>query len=237
MNQLKEDNHLVYLLKRKSDSQQYVGITVERRMKQRFGDHKRSNHFKNDEFEYKILEESPDRSYIESREEYWISKLDTFKNGLNGTPTGKGFGHRSPKFTTYGYCYSKESRKKMSESGKKRAQKEKEKRRKISKDLWKNKEYRKNQEGKRRGKRLRPPVLSDDQVKLIRNKFELLKPKLIAECEEINQNKKNRGYPDTTPHGLFAKRYHEDYSVSYVLIRDIVNWKTRKNILPALYKS
>ena len=68
MNVFKEDQHLVYLLTRKSDSQQYVGITIERRMKQRIGDHKRSKRFRNDEFTIEILEKSLDRSYIEQRE-------------------------------------------------------------------------------------------------------------------------------------------------------------------------
>ena len=82
------------------------------------GDHKRSNRFKNDEFDVTVLEESVDRNYIEQREEYWIEKLDTWKNGLNESSSGKGYGHNSPNFTTLGYKFTDVQREKMSKSAK-----------------------------------------------------------------------------------------------------------------------
>ena len=69
-------------------------------MKQRMGDHKRSKRFRDDEFIIEILEKSADRQYINEREEYWIQKLDTYKNGLNESWSGKGYGHNSSNFTT-----------------------------------------------------------------------------------------------------------------------------------------
>ncbi len=52
-------------------------------------------------------------------EEKFIQEYDTFRNGLNLTDKGKGK-NDTDKFNTYGYIYSEESKKKMSESAKNR---------------------------------------------------------------------------------------------------------------------
>ena len=73
---------------------------------------------------YKYLKNLTTETILKEREEYWINSLDTFNNGLNESPSGKGCGHNSPNFTTLGYKFSDEQRKKMSESAKKRAKRE-----------------------------------------------------------------------------------------------------------------
>lgn len=238
MNVFEEDQHLVYLLTRKSDSQQYVGITIERRMKQRMGDHKRSKRFRNDEFTIEILEKSLDRSYIEQRESELIEELDTYNNGLNESPSGKGYGHNSKNFTTLGYIFSEESRKKMSESAKKRGGGP-EQMREISLNQWSDPKIRKHHSEIRKGKRLRKPKLSDEIVVEIRLFYESIKDQLEKECRDINEerNKKNSSWKKTNTAQLFGNKYSEKYSVSNTLLRDIVLWKTRTKVLPSICKS
>ena len=235
-----QEKHLVYLLKRKSDSKQYVGITIQRRFKIRMGDHKRSNRFKGDDFDVQILEESNDRNYIEGREEYWINSLDTFNNGLNESPSGKGCGHNSPNFTTLGYKFSDEQRKKMSESAKKRAKREGfHIRSKRSKENCKNPEYIRKQKESKSGKRLRPPKLTDNQVDEIRDTFAKELDKIKEELIPINEErrKKNSGWKPITPYSTFARKYCEYYNVTAKCIADIVSGKTRTERLPSIYKS
>lgn len=235
-----EEVHLVYLLKRRSDSQLYVGITMKKRMKQRFGDHKRSKRFKDCGFDYQILEESTDRSYIEKQEEYYINKYDTYQNGLNESPQGKGWGHNSSNFTTLGYVYSEESRKKMSESAKKRAEREGfNLRSKRSKENWKNPNYISKQSEVRKGKRLRPLKISDETVAEIRSLYEQEKVEIEQQLVSINKERKekNSGWKPLTVHSEFAKKYCDHYNVSKNFIVGVVLWKTRTKILPSIYKS
>lgn len=205
-------------------------------MKQRMGDHKRSRRFRNDEFTIKILEKSNDRQHINEREEYWIKKLDTFNNGLNESWSGKGYGHNSSNFTTEGYIYSEESRKKMSESAKKRGGGS-EQMRQLSLNQWKNPEIRKHHSEIRKGKRLRKPKLSDEKVSEIRNHYEKEKLNCEQEIKEYNENATKRGWPQKTPSSHFAKKYAEYYNCSNVTLKGIIEWKTRTQVLPSIYKS
>ena len=228
---------MVYLLKRKSDSKLYVGITSKRRLKTRMADHKRSRRFFGDDFEMTILAESTDRAHIEALETEYVQHYNTHEEGLNSSAGGKGHGHNSPRFTTLGYIYSEESRQKMSKKAKLRSKRDKDKMIKRSEDLWKDPEYRKSQEGKRKGKRLRPPVLSDDQVSEIRKLFESEREKLNAIVETINAERKKKGYFTTTVETHFANMHCSTYGVSKTLIRNIVTNKGRTECLPAIYKS
>lgn len=219
---------------------QYVGITIDHRFNQRMGDHKRSNRFKGDEFDVEILERSNNREYIELREEYWISKLDTFNNGLNDTPSGKGWGHRSPNFTTFGYVYSDSSRKLMSESAKSRAKREGFSiRSERSVNNWKQEEYRNKQIQARKGKRLKKPKLSDNQVDEIRNKWNKEKKQIAKELIPINERRMeiNSGWRKITPESTFARKYHNEYGVSWKLIENIILNKSRIKKLPLICKS
>ena len=204
-------------------------------MKQRMGDHKRSKRFRHDEFDVNILEINSDRQFINDREEYWIQRLDTFNKGLNETPSGKAYGHNSPKFTTNGYIFSEESRKKMSESAKKRGGGP-EQMRQLALNQWNDPKMREHHSKIRKGKRLRKPKLSDEKVSEIRLFYEKIKPQLEKECHNINEErrKKNSSWKKTNPPQLFGKKYSKKYSVSNTLLRDIVLWKTRTKILPLI---
>jgi hypothetical protein len=115
--------HILYKITR-SDGQKYIGITIDYRLKNRMSQHKISDKFKGYDFEYEILLESDDRSVIEIAEEKAIDEYDTFNNGLNSTKSGKGYGHNSSSFTTFGYKFDDESRQKMSLAAKGRAKRE-----------------------------------------------------------------------------------------------------------------
>lgn len=202
------------------------------------GDHKRSNKFKNIGFDYKILEESTDRNYIEKREEYWIKRLKTFTEGLNSTILGKGYGHNSPRFTTLGYTFSEDSRKKMSEAAKRRGGGS-EQMRELSLNQWKDPKMRKHHSDIRKGKRLRKPKLSDEIVAEIRNRYKIEYDILMNEVMVINEerHKKNPSWNKVTPHRHFANKYAKEYGVSNTLLVGIVTNKTRTEILPCICKS
>lgn len=202
------------------------------------GDHKRSLRFRNDSFDYKILEESTDRIYIEKQEEYYIKKFDTYNNGLNDTPEGKGYNHNSSSFTTLGYIYSPESRQKMSESAKKRWDNKELRKEKsiVSKSLWNNENYRNNQAGKRVGKRLRPPKIDDNTVDIIRQRFMSEKELCSNEIKDYNEKAKLKGWYSKTPEGHFSKKYCKHYNCTSTLLLKIITNKSRTKILPTLYK-
>lgn len=87
--------------------------------------HNRDARFKGIGFDMTIIEESTEKDYIEKREGYWVGHYDSYKNGLNRTATGAGWGHeKRARFTTENYVYSEASRAKMSKSAKRRAEAE-----------------------------------------------------------------------------------------------------------------
>jgi hypothetical protein len=186
----------------------------------------------------KILFSSDERSLVESREGDYVKEFDSHKNGLNLTKHGAGYGHCDHKFTTLGYKFSEESKKKMSESAKTRAASEEPGlRRKISADNWAKAEYREKQSGKRAGKRLCPPKLSDETVSKLREDFSNALPELVPEVFKMNEYRKSRGYFLTSPERLYATRVCEIYGVSNTCINSILTNKTRTTCLPAIYKS
>lgn len=207
-------------------------------MKQRMGDHKRSLRFRNDEFNIEILEKSLDRSYIEQRESELIEELDTYNNGLNESPSGKGYGHNSENFTTLGYIFSEESRKKMSESAKNRGGCS-EQMRQLSLNQWSDPKMRKHHSEIRKGKRLSKPKISDELVEEIKLKFKSIYEDLQKECDQINKDRysKNPSYKKTNVYQLFAKKYHKEYNVSLPTIKNIVSGKSRNNKLPMMKKN
>lgn len=107
--------YLIYLITRE-DGQQYVGTTDTRNYKSRMRCHAITDRFKGYEFSTDILESSEDIA-VHDKEAFYIKVYDTFHNGLNSSIDGKG-NHLAPSFTTRGYKFSDESKKKMSEAKK-----------------------------------------------------------------------------------------------------------------------
>ena len=200
--------------------------------------HKIDERFRDDEFDVQVLEESKDRSYIEKMEEEYIKKYDTYDNGLNKSRGGKGYGHNSPKFNTLGYQFTEEQRRNMSEAAKKRAQREgHEKRSEICKKGWLDPKHREHQSNVRKNKRLTPPKISDDQVDEIRKMWEEERPSITESLVEYNEKQKSLGRMELSPEGHFSRKYASQYNVTPVTIKNIITWKSRTKVLPAIYKS
>ena len=189
-------------------------------------------------FDYEILEESTDRSFIEGREEYWIDKLDTFNNGLNESPSGKGYGHNSPNFTTLGYVFTDEQRGNMSAAARERARKEGfNVRSGRSKKNWEDADYAKRQSDVRKGKRLRPPKLSDEEVDQIKHMYNEQIDDLIEENQIWNKQAKLKGWKQRTLEGAFFDKNKHLFNVSKPTIVNIVKGLCRTQKLPSIYKS
>lgn len=103
---------VVYKINRE-DGLSYIGITTN--FKTRLRTHTKSIRFSIFPIcSWEILFEG-EYHECEYKEEYFISLYDTYKNGLNETPDGKGKS-KTTKFNTLGKHYSKESKEKMSKN-------------------------------------------------------------------------------------------------------------------------
>lgn len=109
-------NYIVYKLTR-DDGKMYIGTTSRNRLRTRLTCHRKHKRFVGHTFEFEVLEES-DTKDVWLKESHYIAKFDTFHNGLNLTWSGRGQHHASPNFSTHGYVFSEESRRKMSVSAK-----------------------------------------------------------------------------------------------------------------------
>lgn len=105
---------VVYKLTR-SDGLEYVGITTD--FSRRLKTHLKSSRFDTGIVKHEVLFEA-EYDLCEDAEPIYIKMFDTYKNGLNTTPTGKGNHSSDCKFNTLGYKFSLESRKMMSEAKK-----------------------------------------------------------------------------------------------------------------------
>jgi hypothetical protein len=127
----------------------------------------------------------------------------------------------------------------MSEKAKLRAVREgKEPRSARSKAAWLDPAYVLKQVGVREGKRLRRPKLSDKTVDEIRALYVKEKADIVHNLLDINRIRKlkNAGWKPLLSHSEFAKKYAPIYGVSSALIRNIVLWKMRTEILPSICK-
>lgn len=169
--------------------------------------HRRSSRFQNDTFDVKIIFTSDDREEIESKETEHIILYDTFNSGLNLTPSGAGHGHNHRKFTTTGFVFSEESRAKMSKAAKERGDRERGTgiRAERSKAKWLDPEYRKNQEGKRKGKIHKQREFSPDKDKRILDLYLLSRPAIEASLIEINRLRESQGHPSITAERMFSE--------------------------------
>lgn len=198
-------NHILYLITR-DDDKKYVGITIDYRIKQRMCQHKNSDRFRNHMFTYKILLTNKDRKIIEDAESDAVNKYDTFHNGLNSTYSGKGQHHDSLNFNTLGYKFSKESKKKMSNSAKRRAKNEiPGERSKRSKAIWTPLRRKKMSELKT-GIPSKLKRFSKTQISNIYNDY------LCFTHKDINT--KSRNGKMLTKKRIFSNAMHEKYHIS-----------------------
>lgn len=110
---------VVYKLDR-IDGLSYIGITTN--FKKRLLQHRRSPRFQElNIVTHSILFEG-DYDSCEVKEREFIELYDTYRNGLNVTPTGKGK-NENVRFNTLGFKFSEHSRKIMSDKAKSRKRK------------------------------------------------------------------------------------------------------------------
>lgn len=212
--------YLIYKLTRE-DGRIYIGTTNSSRFKYRMYQHKISTRFKNYEFTVEIIEESEHISILE-KEKYYINLYDSYKNGLNSTWSGKGYGHDSPKFTTLGYKYSDKTKTKISKSLKKRYRNNPELRVQISerkKEWWKNPENRKKFHNDRKGKQSWTK-LSKNDVRYILKLYYNIKP-YIENVGKTQKNGREMSYIQA-----FAKKYSKEYNITPQCIKRIINGET-----------
>jgi hypothetical protein len=201
--------------------------------------HLRSARFRDIGFESKVIFTSRFRNLVETHEASAVTFYDSYNSGLNLTKHGAGYGHGHHNFSTLGFKFSETSRAKMSVAAKRRGERESSSgiRAIRSTELWNQMEYRNSQTGKRKGKRLRPPKLSDEQVAEIRIRFANESSKLQQSLDTHNAFRKSRGYRLLTPERLFANEFCKSYDVTNVCINSILTNKSRIKCLPPLYKS
>ena len=114
-------NYLIYKLTR-DDGQIYIGTTNSKCYKNRMVAHKNSERFINHSFTIEILEQS-ENIEVHNKEGEYIKLYNSFYNGLNESIDGKG-NHNAPNFNTIGFKFSEESKRKMSESAKRRVERD-----------------------------------------------------------------------------------------------------------------
>lgn len=109
---------VVYKITR-GDGLEYVGITTN--LKSRLYSHQKSERFSMGIQRTEVLYESTYEN-CQDAEPIYISVFDTYKNGLNVTPDGKGNHKESTSFNTYGYKFSEKSKKLMGDRKRGRTQ-------------------------------------------------------------------------------------------------------------------
>ena len=103
---------VVYKITRVDDLE-YIGTTVN--LKKRIAEHLKTDRFANGIKSVVILEECSTYELAEATEEKFIHQYDTYRHGLNMTPTGHGK-NENCKFNTFGLTHSKKTREKMSDN-------------------------------------------------------------------------------------------------------------------------
>jgi len=206
--------YYIYLLTR-SDGQLYVGTTDSYGIRRRMLAHQKSKRFMGFDFDIQILVESKDIS-VHDREKEFIETYKTLTpNGLNLSIDGKG-NHLSKNFSTTGYKFSEESRRKMSIASKKR----------IRPTGWKHSDGIKARwKTIRKNKCYKKPKLSKEQWDLLLELWES-QPELILKTSQ-NRN--------ITYERAFAKTYAQQFNLTANGLWSIVSGKHLVFKFPAQY--
>lgn len=199
---------VVYKLTR-SDNKLYIGITTKARITKRMNEHRYSKKFRSHTFTKEILEEGIlEYEDVLKREKYYVQLYDTWKNGLNGTPTGHG-GYKSHLWTTLGYKHTDATKLKMSKIHKGKIPWNKGKTGYLSKEVlekWSR---------ERKGVQVNTK-LTLEQVKEIRERFDKFEfTPIIGKNGRLLLKEQQ-----------FSKVVHKEYNMTVAGIRAIVTRKT-----------
>lgn len=209
--------YIVYKLTR-NDGQIYIGTTNRKRFKNRMNSHKYSNRFKNNTFDIDIIEENNSYEYIQNREEYYIKQYSAFDNGLNESINGKG-NHLSKRFTTRGFKFSEESRRKMSNAKKGIIPWNKGMKNCFSKETIE------KISNSCKGRIRTPTKLKENQVK---NILEEYNNKIFINNSCIDKIMRNGR--KLTYERAFAKEYSKRYNVTNQCIYNLIKRRAWKNV-------
>lgn len=204
--------YLVYKITR-SDGQLYIGTTNKDRINNRMHHHRYSKRFKDYEFEYEILYESSNVDEVYKKEEYYIKKYDTYRNGLNNSINGRG-NHLCEKFTTLGYNHTEETKKKIGSKMKGKKS--------WNKGTCRDKNTRNKISEKKKGTKPPNTKLCEKDVRIILKNYYNNKPEYHNGT--ILQNGRESSYIHE-----FAKKYSNIYGVTLQCIKRIIkgeNWKS-----------
>jgi predicted GIY-YIG superfamily endonuclease len=207
-----DDVYVVYMLTTDTDSKMYIGSTTQRKFGYRMGQHRRGR-FSDNSFESKIIFECDSYEQCLDMEEALIAYYDTYRNGLNRTVNGRG-NHNAPNFTTKGYKFPEEVKKRISETSKKR----------IPRVGWKHtEEIKKHWSNIRCGEK--HSVLSESQAREIIELY-LSKPELDGV---------GKGHPKgygrvSTYESVFSKTYVEKFQVPKHVISRLIRKKSWSNL-------
>lgn len=214
------------------DDKEYIGITTN--LKKRLRQHEKSKRFLIGIKNVQILEECDDWKLAREYEEMYISKLNTYRNGLNETINGAG-NHLSENFTTKGFKFSDETRKKMAKSFQKRVERDGP----LNLHLFITKETYDKWSEKRKGKVWPPRKIDTDLALQIYNMYEndLISfnnsfVKTIVKKSDISKVGVTNLYTLKSPNGkfltkekLYCKYFSMKYKVTESCIRRIINKK------------
>lgn len=221
---------IVYKITR-VDGLEYVGITVN--FKSRMYNHKKSNRFSMGIQHIETLAECDTYEEAERLEEHFIEKYNTYKGGLNTTQDGKGL-NKDVKFNTLGFVFSDETRKKMSESAKKRGWHG------VKKHSEETKKY---YSLIRRGKpNFKSQKITDEEIDLIVDSYN--KNSIVFDLDFIKKHVKasqreatnldniyqmsGKGGSPITPVTLYSYYYADMYNVTPVCIRGYILGTARR---------
>lgn len=229
---------VVYVYKiTRSDSLEYIGITVD--LNKRLKEHLRTKRFESGISKFEIIDQTNDYQEALKLEEQYITKFNTYINGLNLTPNG-GKLKDDGKFNTFGMKFDESTKEKMrsnhwsktgsyDQSGRKPSDETKEK-------------IRSKQLGKCHNQNQRK--LSNDNIEYILKvyandmvqftpeylrKFVTISQKPIVETLSFNELRAQNGKP-ITREKLYSEYFAELFKVNPNTIRAILNGKNTRSI-------
>lgn len=229
---------IVYVYKiTRLDGLEYVGTTIN--PNKRLKEHLRTNRFKSGVSKFEIIDQTDDYQEALKLEESYITKFDTYHNGLNLTPNG-GKLKDDGKFNTFGMKFEDVSKEKMRTNHWSKTGSYDQSGRKLS-DETKNK-IRSKQLGKCHNVNQRRltndnieyilKVYANDMVQFTPDyirKFVTISQKPIVEALSFNELKAQNGKP-ITREKLYSEYFAELFKVNPNTIRAVINGKNTRSI-------
>jgi predicted GIY-YIG superfamily endonuclease len=228
----------VYVYKiTRTDGLEYIGITIN--LNKRINEHLKTSRFDSGILKFEVLDQTEDYQHALKLEEEYITKFNTYENGLNLTPNGGKLGDDG-KFNTFGMKFSEDTKDKMcrnhwsktgsyNQSGRKLAEQTKSKIRDKQIGRCHAKDQRKITEEQARDI---VDAYNHDTLKFTSDyvrRFVTTSQKPIVETLNFSELKSQNG-KFITREKLYAEYFAELFNVSTNTIRAILNGKNTRSI-------